>query len=587
MIKFLKKHGLELLILLIITIPSFLRLLNSQYFSMHDDQHVARLFLLDQGLKQGSLYPRWVGTLGFNFGYPLFNFYPPLVYYLAELFHLIGFSLTASIRAVVVVGFFLGALGVFYFVKQKVNRAAGYLSATLYTYFFYHAVVIYVRGALAEFFTLAIIPFVFLTLDNLFKKPSVKSGLLFGLPLALLILTHPLIAFPAIFFIGAFFIFYFFSSKDKLVFFKNFSLGTLSGLGLSAFFWLPSYVERKYTLVDDILTRELANYKIHFVYLKQFWYSAWGYGGSIAGAEDGLTFQLGKIHILVITLSLLSFIIYLFSRKRSVEMIKYFLFSFFLLIFSLFMASNLSEFVWDKIKYLWYLQFPWRFLTFTTFFISVSAGMAVFFLKERIRLWATLLAILIFVSTIFRYEKYFAPAAYINKIDKQLTTFEEIAWRVSKTSFEFTPKGIKTAKTELGTTTIALTKEELKTAPYEVSLISPEAVKIKTVSDLFARKEFEIKAASPFVFRLNTFDFPGWTGYLDDKRIVIDDQNDYKLITVSIPAGAHRLEFIFANTTIRTMANYLSVLSAISIIILWVGAQKGSKRSGRRASRTS
>ena len=168
-----------------------------------------------------------------------------------------------------------------------------------------------------------------------------------------------------------------------------------------------------------------------------------------------------------------------------------------------------------------------------------------------------------------------------------MTTFEEIAWRVSKTSFEFTPKGIKTAKTELGTTTIALTKEELKTAPYEVSLISPEAVKIKTVSDLFARKEFEIKAASPFVFRLNTFDFPGWTGYLDDKRIVIDDQNDYKLITVSIPAGAHRLKFIFANTTIRTMANYLSVLSAISIIILWVGAQKGSKRSGRRASRTS
>lgn len=587
MTKFLKKHILELSILLIITIPSFVRLIGNEYFSMHDDQHVTRLYLLDAALKQGDLYPRWVGQLGFNFGYPLFNFYPPLIYYLAELFHLFGFSLTASIKLVIILGFILGAAGIFYFVKRMVNRAAGYLAATLYTYFFYHAVVVYVRGAIAEFFTLAILPFLFLTLDNLFKKPNLKNGLFFGLPLAALILTHPLIAFPAIFFIGLFFIYYFFASYDKPSFLKNFTIGSIFGLGLSAFFWLPSYVERKYTLVDSILTRELANYKIHFVYFKQFWYSAWGYGGSIAGDSDGLTFQLGKIHILIIALSIIFFIIYFFNRKKSVEMSRYFLFSFFLLVFSLFMASNLSAVVWDNVKYLWYLQFPWRFLTFTTFFVAVVGGLSIFFLKSRIKLLATTAAIVLCLLTITRYEKYFAPAAFVNKTDQQLTSFEEIAWRVSKTSFEFAPLGIKTAKTDLNTTTIGLKKEELKTIPYEIRLASPEAVKIKTISDQFSRKAFEIQATSPFVFRLNTFNFPGWTAYLDNKKITITDSNDYKLITVSVPPGKHDLKFAFRNTPIRTAANYASALSVFGVIVLWAGARKDSRRSGRRAYRTS
>ena len=148
-------------------------------------------------------------------------------------------------------------------------------------------------------------------------------------------------------------------------------------------------------------------------------------------------------------------------------------------------------------------------------------------------------------------------------------------------------EGIKTAKTELGTTTVGLKKEELKTSPYEIGLISPEAVKIQTVFDLFSRKEFNIEAASPFVFRLNTFNFPGWTANLDGKKIVINDQNDYKLITVSVPQGTHRLKFRFTNTPIRTMANYLSALSALSIIALWAGAQRGSRRSSRPAYRTS
>ena len=83
---FKKLLSFELIVLIIITALAIVGLLNNQYFSIHDDQHIARLYLLDQAIRQGDLYPRWVGGLGFNFGYPLFNFYPPLIYYVAEFF---------------------------------------------------------------------------------------------------------------------------------------------------------------------------------------------------------------------------------------------------------------------------------------------------------------------------------------------------------------------------------------------------------------------------------------------------------------------------------------------------------------------
>src|SRR3989344_5159449 len=117
----LKPIIIDLVLLLIITVPAFIRILNNQFFSMHDDQHIVRLFLLDQGLKQGYLYPRWVDGLGFGFGYPLFNFYPPLIYYVAELFHLVGFSLTWSVKLTFIFGFYLGAIGIYLLVKKLTN----------------------------------------------------------------------------------------------------------------------------------------------------------------------------------------------------------------------------------------------------------------------------------------------------------------------------------------------------------------------------------------------------------------------------------------------------------------------------------
>ena len=572
--KFLKKTlSFEFIALIIITVLAVLGLLNNQYFSIHDDQHIARLYLLDQAIRQGDLYPRWVGGLGFNFGYPLFNFYPPLIYYVSEFFHLIGFNLLWSLKLMIITGSFISSIGMYLLGKRFFNKKTGLLVATLFTFFFYRMITIYIRGAWAEFFAMSLLPLVFLGLDNIYRNKNLKSILLFSINLALLILAHPLIAFPAFFYIGLFFIYYFIYSKNRWLFLKNFLIGVFFGLSLSAFFWLPSIIEKQYTLVDTILTHELANYKIHFIYPIQLWFSPWGYGGSIAGPFDGISFQLGKIHIFLTAFSLLVFLFYFFIKKER-ESLKIYLFLFFLLLFSLFMSVTYSQFIWDKIQYLWYLQFPWRFMTFTGIFISLIAGAGVYYLGKLINadsgvkkaLFNLGIIIIIFI-TIIKYITYSKTHNLKSYDEKKLTSFEEISWRVSKTSFEFSPVGIKTAKTALGTTTIGLSKKDLTKNSFDILSLNKKEVAVRQILNKFSKKEFEINSTKPVEFRLNTFNFPGWQASLDGRLIKIIDNNDYKLITVNVPKGNHSLLFSFKDTLVRKIGDIISVIAIILILI--------------------
>jgi len=565
----------SLFIIIIIAIPSFVSILNDKYFSMHDDQHIARLYLLIEGIKQGDLFPRWVDMLGFGHGYPLFNFYPPLIYYVSAVFYFLGFSLIWSIKLMIISGFILSGLGIYLLIKKMVGRMAAILGATVYIYFLYHSITVYVRGALAEFFTLAILPFVFLSLYKLSQKINWLNLILLAISFALLILTHPLIAFPSIIFIGLFFVFLLIQNKNKLKFaIFSFCGGALS-LGLSAFFWLPSMIERKYTLIDNILTKELANYSDHFVYLSQLWYSPWGYGGSTKGLGDGMTYQLGKVPILFIILSVLLGAFYFIKRKKIDDILKTYLFIFFSFLLSLFMMTQYSSFIWDRMSYLWYIQFPWRFLTFVDLFIAIIAAFTIYFLKDFLKtfnkkiyhLMVSLFVITAVAVTIFKYYSYFKPQKFISTNDQQRTSFKEIAWRISGTSYEFVPNSVKTKKTSLGTTTLAIKENDLT---EEVAIIKKGQAKISVIKNKFSVKEFEVLAKSNVTFQLNTYNFPGWEAKLDGKKVKISDNNDLQLINVQFPQGNHELTFEFKNTLVRTVANLITIFSVIKILTFFL-----------------
>ncbi|MDO8514867.1 MAG: hypothetical protein Q7S14_00030, partial [bacterium] len=339
---------MALVIIIILSVFAWRPLLTPGFFSFHDEQQVARLYELAKALTAGQFPVRWVPDLGFGLGYPLFNFYPPFVYYLGEVFHLLGFGFIDSIKLVWVTALIGSAVAMYFLAKKYFGKLGGVVSALFYLYAPYHAIDAYVRGALAELFS-----FVWLPLILLFANKPVIAGIFLGL----LMITHNLIFLP---FVG----FYILWSRNV----KNIFISLVVAFGLTAFFWAPALWEKQFTLVDDLLIKNLASYKIHFVCLPQLWDSLWGYGGSIAGCVDGMSFKLGKLHILTSSFAL----VLIFRHSGRVRNLL--ITSFLLFVLSVFMTTEYSSFIWDKIPQLWYLQFPWRFLEFAVLFSSLLAG---------------------------------------------------------------------------------------------------------------------------------------------------------------------------------------------------------------------
>lgn len=575
------------ILLVIITVWAWASLVNGSYFSHHDSQHIARLYTLYQGLSQGSWYPRFVDLLGFGYGYPLFNFYPPLLYYVAALFHFLGASYVWSIKLVGIVGFITAAWGVYWYVRLvSGSRLASYLAAILYTYAPYHGVNLYVRGALAEFSAMAVLPYVFVGLEQL-RQGKRMGGVVFALSFAALILAHPLIAFPAVFFIAGYILMSIVTTHFSLRYFVSTAVAGLLGLGMSAFFWLPSMVERKYTLVDAILTRELASYQIHFVYLAQLWSSAWGYGGSGPELSDGMSFQIGKIHVALFVMSLVAIVYWV--RHRRVQQgewkhvferpVAAYITSAGLAGGALYMTVTWSKPVWDAISFLWYLQFPWRFLTFAALFVSVFATASVV-VYERIiaaRLpgksgsYLGIFAVLAVLVVLGTYSSSrFRPEEYWSGSDAKWTAYDEIAWRVSRTSHEFAPQGVATVKSEYGTTVIDVDKQSINRRLYD----AVRAANVRVVTNTYTNHTFAIASSRPFTFTLRRFSFPGWTATIDGQPVHMQDNNRLKLMQIYVPAGSHHVSFAFRNTPVRLWASIISGASLIALIGLSIAMKK-------------
>lgn len=540
-------------------------LIQPGFFSMHDDEQIGRLYDLHQTIHDGQFPVRVTSNLGFGYGYMLFNFYPPFVYYFADIFKEIGFSYLVSEKIMMFFGFVFSWMFMYLFAKQYWGKLGAVLSATAYLYAPYHAVDIYVRGAIPEFWAFVFVPALFWSLKKLRDELSINYVLLSGIFGALLMLTHNLVALMTAPFILIYFLYLAYQLKKRrgFILLTGFS-ALLSGL-LSAFFFIPAIFERGNTMVN-LLTIERASYLLHFVCARQFVFSSWGYSGSVAGCLDGMSFSLGQIHILLLLVSVLFFVRIFIKKNKKYPQI----FLIFILLFaiSLFIQTIHSGFIWNKISVLSYIQFPWRFLLISSFALSFLLGIIPnFFKNKKMSLFLTLvamLAIVVFNKDFFKPEKQF-----INKTDQNYINEKYIKWYTSSLAFEYVPNGIKTKKTKFETTGIAINENQIRQNVYTVLRGDIKAVVIDDESNY---KQLALSSKKGAVLRFNTFTFPGWEVKIDYKNIDYSDNNDLKLITINVPAGLHLVELSFNDTPIRKFSNTLSIIGFLIVIILIIAS---------------
>ena len=563
------KNFVAILVILLASIVISLPLLKPGLYVIHDDQQIARLFLFDEALKSGQFPVRWVDGLGFGFGYPLFVFYPPFVYMLGELFHLIGSGFINSIKLVFFASIIASGFAMYILAKEFWDKYSAVVASVFYLLVPYRALDIYVRGALSESFSFVWLPLILWSLYRLKRTEKAFYIYISAIFLALLMVTHNLIFLPFMLILPVYLLFLIWKAENKKLFIVNCLSSIVYSFGLSAFFWLPALLEKKYTIVDQLLLVNLANYNIHFIYPQQLWNWPWGFGGSAAGLTDGISFKIGKLHVFTSIAASVLAIAHLIRLKLSgangspaealAKAGQLSIVFFVLFLFSAFMTTFYSKPIWDLIAPLGYLQFPWRFLIFTSLFSSILAGAFLYLLRLPIlRLIASLILVILLVIGNFKLLK---PQTYRPDLTDEIATSEEIInWDISQSSFEYIPKGVELKKSELGTNVVNIKKSEIPTE--EVQILSGLA-QINSLNSTPSKINFIVNAKDPLQVRVNVFNFPGWNAKVDGKKFTIADNNRLKLITLNIPEGVHRVEIQFKDTFDRFTGNIISLTSLL------------------------
>lgn len=538
----------------IISLPVVWSLLRTGYFPMHDDLQAFRIHQLDKCLDDGQIPCRWVPDAGYRYGYPQFNYYPPLPYYVGAIMHRLGLQYIDSVKVLFVAGYLLSALTMYLLVTEILkNKWAGFVSAVLYTYIPYKAVEVYVRGALSEFWAQIFFPLVFWSVYKLIKTGKTKYIIFFALSIAGLATTHTLMTmiFAPIAILWAVYWLW----REKWINIKKVFISGLLGFGLSAFFTLPVLFEKEFVHVDSMLTGYF-DYRAHFVNLyKIFISNEWGYGSS-GFPDEKFNLSVGIIQWIV---GLGAIALAFFNRKKykSESVLAFLIFIFALL--TLFMMHMKSSFIWALLPPLWYMQFPWRFLAVSIFLLSLLSGYFVTFTGKYKYLLGGIIVIIAVILNI----NFFKPKDWYQITDQQKFSGQSWEKQMTISIFDYLP--------------IYATLPPINEAPKEPEVMDgvAEIIEYSKGSNFQFGK---VKVVEDSSLRLPLFDFPGMVVKVNGQKIN-HYNNDcrgtdfcYGLISVDLKQGEYDIEARLTDTPIRKAGNILTIIS--SLVIAWILLKK-------------
>ncbi len=537
-----------LLTLVALTLPTVLPFFNKKFFYTQDYIFIARLNQITTAIFDGNIPPRWAPDL--RFGEPTFNFYAALPYYFGVIIHTLGFNFIWVAKILFILSSILSAVTMYILAEKLFGKKGAFLSTLLYVYAPYRAVDMYVRGALSEAWAFVFFPLIFYSALCLSEKVSAKRVVFLAFSLSGLFLTHNVTTLMFLPFF-ALFVTYLMIKEKKWVLLFPFLASAVLSLGLASFFLLPASFEKDFIQTKYLIVGYF-NFRAHFVAFSQFFSTFWGYGSSVWGREDGLSFQVGLGNWLILGLAIVFGII---KRKDK----KYLILLLFLVgsfILSIILQHNKSAFIWEAFPLMAFIQFPWRFLSISIFIIAIIGGSLASFLKGRHSFIYFILFIFVILTTI----SYFKPKEYADDSFFDKFLHKEVMQQGVDLTKDYLPIWVQTTDGKF------LSLPETKSGKIEVINFNKRAGYAQSQIKVFTNSEIVV----PITY------FPGWT-VLANKKIV--DQmipSERGLIRFSLPAGSYNLQFEFRDTPVRIIGNITSLICILgSLLVLF--SKKGFK----------
>lgn len=364
--KILKNRKLlDTIIIIFVAAILGMQLLKSSLDVYYDDgvQHIGRAFGTLASIKESGIFPNIIPSFANNFGYSWNLFYGPLSVYGVIVFSLISNNFIVGYKLFCFLCLALSGIFMYKFSLKLINNNnAALLSAIFYLAFPYHLTDLYTRNALGEFVSFVFIPLVFLGLYNLLYTEDNHYYISIG---AIgLILTHNL----STLFTAVFALFYVIFNLEKIKetrIKKGLLINIVFIVLATSFFWLPlleTKFSANYQVYEQAAMSTAESTAEHGLKLKQLF---------VTTKDGSYIFELGPHIIIILALSIMSF--RLIKKELKENYALFLVFS----IITLWMSTK--YFPWKFLPdELCIIQFPWRMLMFSGFFVSLVCAINIY-----------------------------------------------------------------------------------------------------------------------------------------------------------------------------------------------------------------
>ena len=467
-------------------------------FIVTDDGNwmVIRLSAFYQSLRDGQFPVRFLGRLNYSYGYPVATFLYPGFMYAGSLLHALGLTFQQTVETLFIASIISGTIGAFFWLKkyfEPIPSFIGSLAVLLHPYFLYD---VYTRGSVGEVLVIGVFFWVLYALES-------GAFVLYIPLLAFLLISHNT---AALFCMGI--VALIIGVKKIIPAIKP----TIIACGISAFFWIPAIIERRFVLFDSVRVSNPLHY-----------------------FPASMELLLKSAPLGLLCLGILCTQSKRYEKERT-------LFTW-ILIISAFFISQLSGIFWrlDILQLL--VQFPYRLFIFWI----ISGAWIVAYVSER---WTKVGILLALVSVLWMG---YGSVEYWNA--------ENI---VREDGYFSTNEGTTTVANEYMPTWVSIlpnrrTDERIEVLDGNV-LITPIRVNSNRIHvKLHAKEDSEIQ--------INTIFYPGWGAMIDGRPVTISYNNSQGLMRLPILTGDHTLFMEFRETKSRFAADMLTLIG----ICIYIG----------------
>ncbi len=525
-------YSILILIAILMCIPLFI---NGFFITDDGTAHFSRNYATIEAIKSGQLLPEIVSNFCGGFGYSWNLFYPPLSTYINVIFYLIIPNYIIDMKLIIILSIILASIFMFQFIKEITkNKKIALIVSTIYITSIYFITDIYVRLAIGEIMVYVFMPLLFNGLYNIFYEKGKKNYLL-TIGAVGILLSHNISSLILAILSIIIILFHWKKLwKNSRQIWKDLFINAFFIILIVSFFMIP-LLEHKLgaeyiaMVKDGMTSREL-----------------------VVNSEINLKQIIMTIGFTILIPLLLTPICY---KKINKE--KRYLYITILIIGIVTSLISTKIFPWNNIPDIFLIiQFPWRMLLYSTFFLSIISGIniSICVIKEKniriiLVIFITIIYSGIYMSKIINFDFNF-DISYLYKTEKIENIY---AFSQQCTNYDYLPVKARTPY--------------IQNRENKVIILNGNA-KIKNEKKEKTNMQFYIETfTQDSIIELPYIYYLGYNIKLNNKYINYEESEN-GFISIKIPKNTNgKIEVKYTGTKLSKISLIISIIGIISFIV--------------------